>query len=194
MEAALLQLRPKLQGICRSFKVINYRGKDRLLRELPSRLRGYAQRLRQDERLGVLVLLDRDGDECMELKARLERMARDAGLATKSLPDDRGRFAVVNRLVIRELESWLLGDWTALHHAFPQVPAEPRRSVDPDSRQAWRDLDRTLKGAGYQNGARAKIDVARRVAAHMDLQRNGSGSFRAFLDGLRTLAEQDGAA
>lgn len=81
MEAALHELLPRiLSGI--SFSIYPHQCKDELLDRLPARLRGYAAWLPDDYR--VVVIVDRDDDDCHELKQRLEKMARDAGLPTRS--------------------------------------------------------------------------------------------------------------
>jgi hypothetical protein len=69
-----------------------------------------------------VVVVDRDDDDCAKLKKRLEAMAAEAGLATKSKPKSK-RFAVVNRLAIEELEAWYFGDWEAVQQAYPKVNA-----------------------------------------------------------------------
>ena len=83
MEAALRVLLPRiLQGV--SSAIRQHQCKDELLARLPERLRGYASWLPQTSR--IMVLIDRDNSDCRELKARLEQMAREAGLATRSAP------------------------------------------------------------------------------------------------------------
>ena len=77
------------------------------MRHLPSRLQGYAQWIPADHK--IVVLIDRDNEDCKRLKARLEQMALNAGLTTRSQPAD-DRFAVINRIVIEELEAWYFGD------------------------------------------------------------------------------------
>ena len=196
MEACLDTLRPRfdLPASVR-WKVINHASKQSLLRDLESRLRGYAKQAHHDIR--VMVLVDRDEQDCLALKAHLERKAVSAGFATKSQPDAGGRFAVVNRIVVEELEAWLLGDATALCKAFPKL------SPTYVSKKAYRDPDavrggtaeallRLLQQAGYYAGADrlAKIEVAERVAAHMSLDGNRSHSFNQLVSGLRSLLDQ----
>lgn len=192
MRAALEALLPGLMaGHNATWRIIEHRN---LLGEFPARLRGYARHA--DPTLRVLVLLDRDERDCRLLKARLEDAARAAGLATKTSPGWDGRFQVVNRIVVEELEAWFLGDVPALCAAFPGVPATlaARRGLrDPDAIRGgtWETLLRVLQQAGHYPGATRlpKIEVARRVAAGMQPDANRSGSFQAFragLDGLLT--------
>ncbi len=82
IEAFLRALLPRLLPHGRSFEVHPFQGKADLLDKLQSRLRGYAQWLPEDWR--VVVVVDRDNDDCESLKERLEVMAANAGLVTRS--------------------------------------------------------------------------------------------------------------
>lgn len=102
MEEALRLLASKiLAGL--SFQVYPYQCKEDLLSRLPQRLRGYARWLPQGWR--IVVVVDRDDDDCHQLKACLERSADEAGLITRTKAES-GVYTVVNRLVIEELEAW----------------------------------------------------------------------------------------
>lgn len=94
MEAALRVLLPRVLGEL-SFEVYSHQCKDDLLRCLPDRLRGYAAWLPDDYR--IVVVVDRDDDDCLALKQRLEQMASDAQLRSRSNAGDRP-YQVVNRL------------------------------------------------------------------------------------------------
>ncbi|HJK97327.1 MAG TPA: DUF4276 family protein, partial [Polyangiaceae bacterium LLY-WYZ-14_1] len=100
MEHALRIVLPRILGRV-SFDVHAFSCKSELLGWLPGRLRGYAAWVPEDWR--IVVVVDRDDDDCLALKARLESMAAKARLATRSRPRG-GRFSVVNRLAIEELE------------------------------------------------------------------------------------------
>ncbi|MBN2011633.1 hypothetical protein JW960_20045 [candidate division KSB1 bacterium] len=81
METCLRFLLPQLLGDI-SFRIYPHRCKDDLLTHLPNRLRGYRQWLPENWR--ILVIVDRDDDDCRELKQRLESIAQQAGFQTKS--------------------------------------------------------------------------------------------------------------
>jgi hypothetical protein len=118
-EEALRHWLPRLlQGRARA-KVINLGSKYKLLKVLEDRLRAYRARIDKGEDLRVMVLVDRDADDCVQLKAKLEQAAAAADLPTKSRPDGHDRFRVVNRIVIEELESWFIGDPVALRKHSP---------------------------------------------------------------------------
>lgn len=189
MEAALRVLLPRLLGSV-SFEIHPFRCKDDLMDSLAARLAGYARWLPATYR--VLVLVDRDDDECHELKARLEAASMAAGLATRSM-DTHGRWIVANRVVVEELEAWFLGDVPALRAAFPGVPAslgQQAKFRDPDTVTGgtWEALERVLQRAGYFRGGLRKVELARAIAPHMDPGRNRSRSFQVFRDVLREIA------
>lgn len=182
MEAALEHLLPKLLGDI-EFQIIHFQCKDDLLKKAPARLQGYASWLPHTWR--ILVLVDRDDDDCAKLKARLENMAAAVGLLTKTAADNGQRFQVVNRIAIEELEAWFFGDWRAMQRAYPRVPATVPQKVgfrDPDAIAGgtWEALERVLKKAGYFSTGLRKLELARAVAIHMEPERNDSRSFQAF--------------
>jgi len=77
-EAALRILLPKMIGDEVSFEIHVHQGKQDLLDTLPFKLRGYASWITDDYR--IVVLVDRDDDECRALKSKLEDYALQAGL------------------------------------------------------------------------------------------------------------------
>lgn len=123
------------------------------------------------------------------LKRRLEAMAHEAGLSTRT---SGGRVAVVNRLAIEELEAWYFGDWSAVAAAYPRVnrtvPAQARyRSPDGIRGGTWEAFERVLQKAGYFKSGLRKIEAARAVATHMDPARNTSPSFTALRTALTNM-------
>jgi hypothetical protein len=134
--------------------------------------------------------VDRDDDDCERLKAELEQMAAAAGLPTKSSPAADGRFMVLNRIVIEELESWFIGDPSALRKAFTSLPRiEQNKGIfrNPDNGGSWEALHRFLKRHGIYKNSFPKIDAARRIAPHFDIQKNRSRSFQVFVAGMEAL-------
>lgn len=189
-EEALRHLLPKLLKNRVRARVINLGSKYKLLKVLPERLAAYAQRIANGESLRVVVLVDRDDDACEQLKAELEGMAAAAGLSTKTSPAADGRFMVLNRIVVEELESWFIGDPSALRKAFTSLPRIEQRSGmfrNPDNGGSWEALHRFLKRHGIYKSSFPKIDAARRIAPHMDIQQNHSRSFQVFVHGIEAL-------
>ena len=120
MKAALDGLLPALIGPPPAFEVYNYGSKQQLLAKLPDRLRGYAGRLRSGEDLRVVVLVDRDEQDCLDLKRALEATAATAGLRTRTAARQHGfaGFEALTRVVCEELESWYFGDPAAVRAAY----------------------------------------------------------------------------
>jgi len=189
-EEALRYLLPKMvRGNVRP-NIINMRNKDNLLKKLPARLQAYRNRIDKGERLRVVVLVDRDDDDCVRLKVRLETMAREAKLSTKSSPDAKGAFAVLNRIAVEELESWFIGDPAALRKAFPslsKINSNARPFQKPDNGGSWEALHRFLKKHGIYRNSYPKIDAARKIAKHMEISANRSKSFQTFVSGMKTV-------
>lgn len=186
-EEALRIILPKIIRGRAHFKIINLQSKYNLLKVLEARLRAYKRRIDGGDDLRILVLLDRDDDDCQILKRHLEQTAGRSGLSTKTSPERNGRFQVVNRIVVEELESWFLGDPAALRRAFRSLPninenAAPFRN--PDNGGTWEALHRFLKRNGIYPGTYPKKAAARKIAEHLDIDRNRSASFRAFVEGL----------
>jgi hypothetical protein len=188
-EAALSHLVPKLLGPDFSFSVYPYQGKRDLLKKLPARLRGYRHWIPED--WGIVVLIDADGQDCIEQKVALENMAGQAGLSTRSAAQG-GRFQVLNRLAVEELEAWFFGDVEALCEAYPGVPSslgERAAYRDPDAVRGgtWESLERELQRAGHHLGGLSKIKAAREISACMKPDRNRSRSFQVFRQGILDL-------
>lgn len=189
-EEALRHLLPRVLKDRARARVINLGSKYKLLKVLPERLAAYGQRIATGESLRVVVLVDRDDDDCERLKAELERMAAATGLPTKSSPAADGRFMVLNRIVIEELESWFIGDPSALRKAFTSLPRiEQNKGIfrNPDNGGSWETLHRFLKRHGIYKSSFPKIDAARRIAPHLDIQQNRSRSFQVFVAGMEAL-------
>lgn len=189
-EEALRHLLPKLLKNRARARVINLGSKYKLLKALPERLAAYRQRINQGEDLRIVVLVDRDDDDCAQLKVELEKMAAAAGLSTKSAPGDDGLFVVLNRIVIEELESWFIGDPLALRKAFTSLPRIEQNSGifrNPDNGGSWEALHRFLKKYGIYKSSFPKIDAARRIAPYMDIAQNRSRSFQVFVAGMEAL-------
>ena len=190
MEVALEQLLPKMLPDA-AFEIRRFQCKDDLLKNLPQRLRGYSSWL--PPTWAILVLVDRDDDDCRALKARMDQVAADAGLLVKSQVAQGQPFQVVNRIAIEELEAWFFGDWVAVQAAYPRVSATvPNKAGFRDSDAVlggtWEALERVFKQAGYFKTGLRKMECARRVAQHMNPGTNTSRSFQAFSDAVASAA------
>jgi len=188
MEALLRTILPKLLGAV-TFQIHPHQGKPELLKLLPSRLLGYSHWLPQSWR--ILVIIDRDDDDCMALKAALEGIAAQVGLTTRS--SGGTTYRVVNRLAIEELEAWYFGDWGAVMAAYPgispHVPQQAKYRVpDAIAGGTWEAFERILKRAGYFRTGLRKVEAARLIGTEMDPSLNRSASFRALRVALSQMA------
>ncbi len=186
MEVFLRGLLPRLLPGNRTFEVHAFRGKKDLLQKLEGRLRGYARWLPEDYR--IVVMVDRDNDDCHALKTQLEEAAGGAGLLSRSRAAER-LWQLANRVVIEELEAWYFGDWQAVRAAYPRVSAaipNPAKYRDPDSIAGgtWEAFERILKRHGYFRSGLRKMEAAQAMAAHIDPSRNRSQSFRHFVGAI----------
>ena len=186
LEAFLQELLPRLLPADCSFEIRVFRGKRDLMRRLESRLRGYRNRPSGEFRLVVMV--DRDHDDCRTLKAELEDAAAAAGPHTRT-QSGGDRWQVVNRIVVEELEAWYFGDWEAVRSVFPgvssTVPNQARyRRPDAIRGGTWEAFERILQRHGYFRIGLRKIEAARSIAPRIDPKRNSSPSFAAFRDAL----------
>lgn len=186
MEAFLRELLPRMLGPGVSFQIYPYQCKDDLLDKLPSRLRGYASWLPVTSR--IVVIVDRDDDDCSDLKKKMEKMARDAGLHTRTSAADKN-WQVVNRVAIEELEAWYFGDWEAVREVYPRVGAnipkkESYREPDGILGGTWEAFERVLQKAGYFKNGLRKMEAAREIGKRVDPQRNRSRSFKVFRDAI----------
>lgn len=189
MVVTLQGLLPRMlrQGI--RAEIRQFQCKAELLKQLPRRLAGYARWL--PETAMVLVIVDRDDEDCLELKAQLERLAHDAGLGTRQHPK-QGKFQVINRIAIEELEAWFFGDWPAVKAAYPKLDATvpskaPYRDPDGIKGGTWEAMQRELRKKGYFKQGLRKLDFARSVVEHMVIANNKSRSFRCLRDTLTRL-------
>lgn len=188
MEVFLKGLLPRILPENCAFNFLVFQGKQELLQNLKNRLRSYNPRSLDRDCWRIVVVVDRDNDDCSELKDKLERAAEDAGLRTRSQCPEEA-WQVLNRIAVEELEAWYFGDWNAVCRAYPRVPPtvpERRGYRDPDSIQGgtWEAFERILKQHRYFRTGLRKIEAAEAIAPYIDPERNRSRSFKEFLDAL----------
>jgi len=184
---ALEHLLPKMLPTETTFKIHNFRGKENLLKNLPSRLKGYKVWIPSDWK--IVVLIDEDRQDCHQLKQQLETMAKSAGFITKTARENDQNFQVLNRIIIEELESWFFGDISAICQAYPKVSPnlnQQKQYRNPDTIKGgtWEALERVLQKAGYYQGGLEKFKIAREISPCMDPLINKSPSFQIFYQGL----------
>jgi hypothetical protein len=194
MEAFLQTLMPRLLPANRTFLIHPFQGKSDLLSKLGKRLVGYSKWLPPDSR--IVVVLDRDDDDCAELKQRLEKVVSDSHLRSKT--SGQIPWQVVSRIAIEELEAWYFGDWSAVLTAYPRVPRTipakaPYRDPDAIAGGTWEAFERILAKAGYYKTGLPKIETARTLGALIDHGTSTSASFRHFCAAINEAVSSTGA-
>lgn len=186
MEAFLRELLPKVIGTEATFAIYPFQCKEQLLAHLPARLQGYSRWLPETWRLVVVV--DRDDDDCETLKESMEQAASAAGLPSRKAAGAEA-WRVVTRIAIEELEAWYFGDWDAVYVTYQGVPRSiPHKAPyrDPDNVRGgtWEAFERILQRAGYFKAGLRKVEVARALGNCTDPTRSRSKSFRSFRDAV----------
>ena len=177
------------------YRVITYQGKTDMLKRLPIELKGYARWIPEDYVL--LILIDRDQQDCTELKSLLEKMASEARMISKSKAVEGEPFSVVTRLAIEELEAWFFGDAEAVRAAYPRVSKSFERKAAyriPDEIKGgtWEALERILQAGGYFRNGLRKSECANEISKHMQPLNNRSKSFQVFWERLSDCIQKDG--
>ena len=156
-----------------------------LLDRLPKLLRGYGRSLPQPS--AVIVVVDLDDKDCTVLKQDLLNVLKACD------PQPNALF----RIAIEESEAWLLGDRNAVKAAYPRARDAVLEAYVQDSIcGTWEVLADAvysggatqLKRSGYQETGKAKCEWAKKIAHHIDVDKNLSKSFQVFRDGVRNLA------
>ena len=186
-EMALHNLLPKLVTGEHTYKIITFQGKMDLLKKLELELKGYKRWIPEDFK--IIVLVDRDDQDCHVLKECLELYAQNANLITKTSSQGDLNYSVVNRIVIEELEAWFFGDNIAVKNAYPRISASfhnkaKYRNPDNITGGTWEALERLLKAGGYFKSGIRKTEVALNISIQMEPLRNRSKSFQVFWEAI----------
>ena len=182
MEAFLQEVLDRTVTGC-TFNIHTFQGRPDLINKLQNRLYGYKW-ITPGYR--IVILVDRDSDDCHDLKHQLEDIADRARLISRS---EGCNWQIVNRIVIEELEAWYFGDWQAVCCAYPNVPGtvpNQARYRNPDaiSGGTWETFERILQTHGYFQTGLRKVEAARAISAHIDPSRNRSRSFLTFYNAI----------
>lgn len=145
-----------------------HEGKQDLEKSIPRKLRAW-----NIPNSHFIIIRDKDGESPLVLKARLRALCAD-------------RPESLIRIAVHHLESWILGDMNALATAFkkPALAAlsSNRKFRNPDIlANASQEISKLIPG--YQ-----KVNGARSVAPHLNVDVNLSPSFNLFVSDLRRLA------
>ena len=184
-ERVLDNLLPKIIMGEHTYRCIRFQGKKDLLNKLPLELKGYAKWIPIDYR--IVVLVDRDRDDCIELKNSLNEIAKTAGLKVKT-GTDAGSFQVLSRVAVEEIEAWFFGDADAMRLAYPKLSKNFEMKAKyriPDSIQnTWESMESLLQRGGYFKTGLRKTEAAYEISKNMEPLKNRSKSFQVFWQGI----------
>ena len=171
MKALLDILLPQILPPEIDFLCIPHEGKQDLEKSIPRKLRAW-----QTPDTTFVIVRDKGGADCIEIKNRLVNLCQQAGHSDSLV-----------RIACHELESWFLGDLGAVEKAFNiKKLAEQQRNrkyKEPDKlSNASEELEKLVKG--YR-----KVSGAKKIAAYMTIDQNYSHSFNCFISGVSGLIE-----
>lgn len=155
-----------------------------ILNKLPGILRAYGKMDSPDQR--VVVLVDSDTKDCVTFKREIMSVVDSCD----------PRPAALVRIAVQETESWLVGDAEAVIAAYPRADQKKLRSFKGDAVNGnWEYLAdsiclgeaKRLAERGYPELGARKYEWADTIGPRLDLSRNRSASFNAFIDGIRKL-------
>jgi Domain of unknown function (DUF4276) len=186
MEVFLAALLPRLVGNNVTFTIHAHQGKSDLLQKLAPKLRAYAKWLPDSTR--IIVVIDRDNDDCKKLKHRMDSDARSAGFQIRK-SSGTGSWRVVNRIAVEELEAWYFGEWRAVREAYPRASStvpnhSSYRQPDAITGETWEALERILRRAGYFESGLRKVEAAQAIGKHLNPKINTSPSFISFREAI----------
>ncbi len=153
------------------YLTIAHEGKQDLRRSIPKKIKGWQQ---PGDRF--IVVHDQDSNDCRSLKAELELLCHSAG-----------RSDVKIRIACHELEAWYLGDLASLDQTYGTQLQRLKNS------RLFRAPDAVVnpsKELSNRIPAFSKTDAARRIGRVIDLESNGSYSFRLLVETVRQLLLQ----
>ena len=165
------ELLPKILPDGVTFQTIPHNGKHALVKSIPRKLRGW----NEPGDVRFVILHDQDTKDCRELKKAL-----------LALCEGTGRQVLV-RIACQEMESWYFGDMRALAIAYDnpklsELPARKKYRTPDDIPSPKEELYRLIP-------EHHQIAGARKVAPHMNIEKNTSESFQQFVRGVRRFAE-----
>lgn len=122
-----------------------------------------------------VVMCDQDQEDCKGVKTKLKLLCREAG-----------KNDVLIRIACHELESFYLGDLSAVEIGLGirglGAKQERRKFRNPDA--VCSPADELLRLTGNMYG---KVSGSRAIAPYLHLNSNRSGSFNRLLTGIKTL-------
>jgi uncharacterized protein YktA (UPF0223 family) len=165
----LLVLLPQIVPVEKvTFQCLSHEGKSDLQRSIPIKIRAW-----NEPDVHFVILHDQDSADCVTLKKELYSLAKN-----DNHPD------TLIRIVCSELESWFLGDLSAVEKAFAVDLSKKRNKTiyqNPDAIANAKDELKRLVPA-YQ-----QIAGSQSISKYMSIDKNKSKSFQVFVSGIKAL-------
>lgn len=166
----LMGLLPRLFSDTLSYRYVVFEGKQDLEKQLVGKLRAW-----QNPDSLFVVLRDKDGANCAQVKENLVAMCRLAGKPNSLV-----------RIACHELESWYLGDLAAVEKGLNlsglTKRQQQRKFRAPDELGNPKQVLKMLTNNVYQ-----QIAGSRAIGGYLLLEGNQSKSFNVFLTGISSL-------
>jgi hypothetical protein len=172
MKTVLETILPKLIPEHISYICIAHQGKQDLAKSIPRKIKAFS--FNPDTKF--VIVHDQDSHDCKKLKADLLQLCQQ-----------EGNPEVTIRIICHELESWFLGDLTAIEKAYgldPQSLSKKQNQNkfrDPDRLNSAKEELRKLVSEYYPG------THSREIAPYLSLIENKSRSFQVFLDGIKKI-------
>jgi hypothetical protein len=151
-----------------------HEGKSDLQKSIPRKIKAFSN---YHEPVGVIILHDQDAYDCKDLKAKL-----------LDICNKNGDCPTLIRIVCRELESWYLGDMSAIKQAYPKFKIDQYRFKakfrKPDELNAVDEIKKVLPE--FQ-----KVASAKAISPYLDIKdQNKSESFIHFVSEINRFLKQ----
>ena len=167
MKEVLDIILPKIIPDSVEFRTIPHSGKSDLRASIPRKLKAW----RQPDTKFVIVQ-DQDSADCIKLKEMLLKLV-----------EPLEREGIIS-IACKELEAWYFGDLNAVSCAYGKdITGLAKKSKYRNPDLIENPKDELLKIFPKHQ----QLDGARRIAVHMDLEKNTSTSFQYFVSGVRRL-------
>jgi hypothetical protein len=148
---------------------VTFEGKNDLQKNLERKLRAWIK-----PALGFIVLQDKDHNDCIDLKAKLQELCQKSGKSNTLV-----------RIACHHLESWYIGNLTTVLPLYNINPLKYENKYrNPDKLSNASEELKKLTHNQYQ-----KINGSRRIGAAFPIDHNAnrSHSYRVFVEGIQKL-------
>ncbi|MCU0327230.1 MAG: DUF4276 family protein [Spirosomaceae bacterium] len=144
-----------------------HNGKSDLMNSIPKKVKAFSNFY---EPVKIVILHDQDSNDCKELKRIIQDICQS-----------NGNCPVMIRIVCKELESWYLGDMSAIEKVYPKFKARNYQNKEkfrnPDLCNAFDELRKLIPE--IQKGFASK-----NIPKYLNITQNQSISFQQFLSGI----------